>query len=167
VDFIVFRPFRANDAQAFRDLNEEWIREFFTIEPKDLEVLNDPETHILAPGGAIFMAEAGERTIGCCALVAMGDASFELAKMTITASHRGRGIGREFLRYVIAEARQLRAKRLYLESNRKLANAIRIYEAAGFRPVPQEQLVPSPYSRTDVFMELWLGEVQFREQTAE
>ncbi len=154
MEMIVFRAFRPGDEGAFRLLNEEWISEIFAMEEKDHEVLGDPVTHILNPGGAIFMVEDNERTIGCCALAAMGDGSFELAKMTIEASYRGRGIGKKFLEYVISEARRMNMRRLYLETSHKLPNAIHMYELAGFKHVPPERLEPSPYTRTDVFMEL-------------
>jgi len=159
---ITFHPFQPGDAPAFRELNEDWIREFFTLEEKDHEVLGDPAKHIVTKGGAIVMAKLrtteGSRAVGCCALIAMGEGSFELAKMTIAAEHRGQGIGRKFLGYVIEHARGLGMRRLYLETNRKLENAIHLYEAAGFRHVPVERLTPSPYTRADVFMELFLDE---------
>jgi putative acetyltransferase len=156
MELIVFRTFEPGDELAFRLLNEAWIEEFFALEDKDREVLGDPTTYILEPGGAIFMAEDDGEPIGCCALLAMGEGSFELAKMTIATSHRGRGIGREFLRYIVAESSKLGIRRLYLETNSKLKNAIHLYEAVGFRHVPTDQLQPSPYTRTDVFMEFLL-----------
>jgi putative acetyltransferase len=163
VEMIVFRAFQPGDEEAFRLLNEEWIWELFAMEEKDHEVLGDPVTHILNPGGAIYMVEDNERVIGCCALLAMGDGSFELAKMTISGSYRGRGIGKNFLRYVISEAQQMGARRVYLETSRKLPDAIHLYEAAGFRHIPAERLEPSPYTRTDVFMELLCEELVFKE----
>jgi hypothetical protein len=45
---------------------------------------------------------------------------------------------------------------LYLETNTKLQNAIRIYEAVGFRHLPAEQVKPSPYTRANVYMEMTL-----------
>ena len=50
-----------------------------------------------------------------------------------------------------------RVRRLYLETNRKLALAIRLYESVGFRHLPPERVVPSPYARANVYMELDLS----------
>jgi putative acetyltransferase len=43
---------------------------------------------------------------------------------------------------------------LYLETNKKLTPAVRLYEALGFRHLSPERVVPSPYARADVYMEL-------------
>ena len=45
---------------------------------------------------------------------------------------------------------------LYLETNHVLTPAIHLYEAVGFRNLPQERVTPSPYARADVFMEMVL-----------
>jgi GNAT superfamily N-acetyltransferase len=154
---IVFRSFQPADRVAFRALNEAWIQKHFRLEEKDRETLEDPERHILAKGGYIFMAERGAQPIGTCALLALGDGRFEIAKMTVAESERGQGVGRQLLEYAIAFAREKAIPRLYLETNTKLQNAIRIYEAVGFRHLPTEQVKPSPYIRANVFMEMLLS----------
>jgi GNAT superfamily N-acetyltransferase len=70
---------------------------------------------------------------------------------------RGRGLGRQVLTAAIDHARKLGARSLFLGSSKKLANAVHLYEALGFRHVPPEQL-HMPYARADVFMELVLAE---------
>jgi len=86
--------YRPDLAGAFKALNEAWITRFFRLEPKDEEVLADPEATIIAPGGHIvFVLEAGE-AVGCCALMAMRDGGFEVAKMAVADTHQGRGLGR-------------------------------------------------------------------------
>jgi hypothetical protein len=59
----------------------------------------------------------------------------------------------------IAKARQLSAKRLYIETNHTLTPAIRLYKAHGFQELPPDRKVQSPYVRADVFMELLLTPV--------
>jgi putative acetyltransferase len=152
----VFRPFQAGDETAFRELNEAWIQLFFSIEAKDREVLGDPVEHILRPGGDIVMAILGDRTIGCCALLAMGDGSFEIGKMAVSEESRGFGVGRKLLARVVERAREIGAKRLYLETNTKLPNAIHLYEAQGFTHLPAERVRRSPYTRSNVYMEMFL-----------
>jgi hypothetical protein len=49
------------------------------------------------------------------------------------------------------------AKRLYLETNSKLQSAIHVYESLGFKHLAPERVIPSPYARANVYMELWLG----------
>jgi GNAT superfamily N-acetyltransferase len=152
---LTIREFVAGDEAAFRQLNEEWIIRYFTaLEPKDVEALSDPRGGILDHGGRIFFAVQEGRPIGCCALKAMSPGEYELAKMAVTASAQGTGVGRKLLQAVIEEARNSGATRLYLETNRMLAPAIRLYESCGFRHLPPERFIPSPYARCNVQMEL-------------
>src|SRR5271156_693277 len=151
---INIRPFQPGDAAAFRRLNEEWINRFFRIEPKDEEVLFDPQRTILDPGGKILFAAAGERCVGCCALIRTKNKEFEVAKMAVDPSYQGAGIGRRLLYATIEEGRSAGAQRLYLETNHVLTSAIRLYESAGFKHIVPGRIVVSPYARADVYMEL-------------
>jgi GNAT superfamily N-acetyltransferase len=152
---VTIRDFRPGDEAAFRRLNEEWISRYFAVEPKEAELLADPQRTILNRGGRIFLAVRDAQPVGTCALLRIASNEFEVAKMAVTESLRRNGIGRQLLETAIAEARAAGAHRLYLETNRTLANAIRLYESVGFRHLPPERIVPSPYVRADVYMELY------------
>jgi len=156
-DALRIRPFQPGDEEAFRTLNEAWIAGLFHIEPKDREVLGNPLRYIIEPGGEVFMALDAGRAVGCCAMIAMPDHCFELAKMAVAEDQRGRGVGRQILNYSIDAMWCRGARRIYLETSSKLPNAIHLYQSIGFRPVPAEKLVPSPYQRADVFLELFPG----------
>ena len=153
------RSFQPGDEFSFRELNEAWIGKYFTIEEADRLVLEDPVAKILQPGGHILMAIVGQKAIGCCALLANGAEEFELAKMAVLESERGRGIGRKLIERAIEYARNLGAARLYLETNRKLPNAIHLYESVGFRHVSPNAIPPTPYARANVFMEMKLRDL--------
>jgi len=43
-------------ADAFADLNREWIEAYFELETEDIKVLSNPEGYVLAGGGEIFFA---------------------------------------------------------------------------------------------------------------
>lgn len=146
--------FRPEYAEAFRRLNEAWITRHFQLEPHDVEVLEDPNGQVIAPGGEIFVAVEGGEPVGCVALVPMVDGGFEVAKMTVAESQRGAGLGRRLMDRCIEEARQRGAKRLYLETNSSLTSALSLYRAAGFRELACDG--ESPYARCDVVMELAL-----------
>jgi putative acetyltransferase len=148
-----FRTFRPGDEEPFRRLNEDWISRYFAIEPEDAAILADPHRHILASGGQICVAESDGAVIGCCALVAMAPGEYELAKMTVSEAARGNGVGRQLLEFAIAVARQMGARRLYLESNKRAAAAVHLYEELGFRHLA-EPAHASKFARADVFMEL-------------
>lgn len=143
-----------DDMSAFRTLNEEWINRHFVLEEKDRETLGDPEKTILSKGGEIFMMDAGGESVGCVALVPMGDNVFELSKMAVTPRMRGMGLGRRLVEHLIAAAKARGAAKLFLGSSTRLPDALHLYEAAGFQHVAPEDVPPLPYTRADVFMEL-------------
>jgi len=118
--------------------------------------LADPRRTILDSGGRIFFATAGERCIGCCALIRLNGKECEVAKMAVEPSYQGAGIGRRLLHAGIEEARKAGAHRLYLETNHVLTPAIRLYESMGFKHIPEDRIVRSQYARADVYMELIL-----------
>jgi GNAT superfamily N-acetyltransferase len=152
---IEIRPLQASeDATAFRTLNEEWITRYFTLEPKDREILGDPKGKILKHGGHILMAWLGHQAIGCVALIPMGDGVYELSKMAVSPEMRGVGVGRRLLLDAIALAKRIGARSLFLGSNSKLQSAVHLYESVGFRHVPAASIPDMPYVRANVFMEL-------------
>jgi N-acetylglutamate synthase-like GNAT family acetyltransferase len=121
------------------------------MEVHDHEILGDPETYVLAKGGQIFFAVLDGVAVGCCGLVPMEEGVFEVVKMAVDERLQGRGIGRKLLKYVVEQGRAMGAKKLYLETNSKLRNAIHLYEALGFKHLPPQT---SPYVRANVFMEM-------------
>jgi putative acetyltransferase len=146
--------YRPDLAGAFKALNEAWITRYFRLEPKDEEVLGDPEGKVIATGGRIvFVVEDGE-AIGCCALMALADGGFEVAKMAVAEPHKGRGLGRALMAACVERALAAGAPRLYLETNSALAPALGLYRSFGFRQITPAE--PSPYARADVVMELRL-----------
>jgi putative acetyltransferase len=147
----------AADAEAFRDLNEEWIARHFTIEAEDRRQLDDPVTAFIEPGGAILIAELDGRRVGCVALSPDGAGAFELSKMAIAPDTRGQGAGRALLQAAIDQARTMGARFLFLGSSTKLPAAVHLYETFGFRHVAPET-IHMPYARADVFMQLTLAQ---------
>ncbi len=146
--------FRPELAPAFKALNEAWITALFALEPKDLEVLGDPASRIVAPGGTVFFAIDDGAAVGCCALMKLPDGGFEVAKMAVADSHKGLGLGRALMAACVERARAAGAPRLYLETNSSLAPALALYRSCGFEEI--EPAHPSPYARADVAMELRL-----------
>jgi len=144
--------YRPDLAPAFKALNEAWISHYFRLEPRDVEILSDPQGQIIDAGGRIvFVVEDGE-AIGCCALMALPDGGFEVAKMAVAEPYKGRGLGRALMEACVERAKAAGAPRLYLETNSVLAPALSLYRSFGFKQIAPPQ--PSPYARADVIMEL-------------
>ena len=148
--------FRPELAGAFKALNAAWISKFFVLEPKDLTVLDDPVGKVIGPGGYIFFVMDGGKPVGCCALQALSDGGFEVAKMAVAESHQGRGLGRVLMQACVDRARAVGAPRLYIETNSALGPALGLYRSFGFRDLPGKVRGPEDYARVDTWMELTL-----------
>jgi ribosomal protein S18 acetylase RimI-like enzyme len=131
---LTIREYSDDLAAHFHDINAEWIREMFRLEPTDEEVLRNPRAKIIDGGGVILFVEArGQGIVGACALQKTGPTSFELTKMGVRKTARGLKAGEFLLSAVIARAEALGADPLYLLSNAKCAAAVHLYEKLGFR----------------------------------
>jgi GNAT superfamily N-acetyltransferase len=140
---------------VFQKLNEEWIKLYFKMEKPDREALENPEKYILNRNGHIFVALLNGKPVGVCALVKRDDTKYpyELAKMAVAAEARGKNIGLLLGKAVIAKAAELKAERLYLESNTILKPAIGLYQKLGFKKVVGPK---TPYERCNIQMQLTL-----------
>lgn len=142
--------------EDFIRLNTEWIETYFRLEESDLRTFANIDNYIIRNGGQIFLAinDSTGKAIGCCALINHPDKdAYELAKMAVSPKVQGQHIGHQLGSALIDYARQLGAKRLYLEGNTRLAASIRLYRDLGFKEVPLEG---STYDRCDIIMELTL-----------
>ena len=142
-------------APAFKALNKEWITKYFKMEEMDRISLNNPQAYILDKGGYIGVALLNGEAVGVCALIpsTRDGFDFELAKMGVSPKAQGKGIGKKLGSHIIAKAKTLGCKRLYLESNRVLQPALQLYQKLGFTEIVGAS---SPYERSDIQMELVL-----------
>lgn len=137
----------------FKKLNQAWIEEYFTLEPVDEWVMDNPEEAILSRGGQIFFAARNQQIIGVAALkwIETAPGVLELTKMAVDKAAQGLGAGKLLCQTAIDLARSMGAKKLVLYSNTSLGPAIGIYRKLGFLEVPVE---PGKYARADIKMEI-------------
>lgn len=153
VEIVEYQP---QYKKAFYELNRKWIELYWELESHDIEVLENPEKHILEKGGHIFVALYNGFPVGVCALCPMPEGSvydFELAKLAVSDSIKRKGIGRRLCDAVINKARELGGEKLFLESNTRLKPAIALYRRLGFKELPEYH---PAYARGDIQMELTL-----------
>lgn len=142
-------------AKHFYDLNIEWLKTFFYVEPFDEEVLSKPDIYIINKGGFIFFAMKDELVVGTVALMPTTTTGIlELTKMAVSPNERGQKIGQQLLQHCIDFGKAKKLKALLLYSNTKLENAIYLYRKYGFKELELEK--DSPYKRSDIKMELKL-----------
>lgn len=88
------------------------------------------------PAGAILIARMRGRPIGCGALKFHAHKPAELKRMWVAPEARGLGIGRRLLVELERYAKQAGVRKLRLETNGSLTEAISLYRRSGFREVP-------------------------------
>lgn len=155
-DCLKIISFKTQYSADFYNLNIEWLKAFFVVEPYDEEVLSNPYKYIVNKGGHIFFAKLNEAIVGTVALMPTKEAGvFELTKMAVSPNHRGFKIGQKLMQHCIDFAKDHKFNSLILYSNTKLENAIYIYRKYGFIEIPVE--LNSPYIRSDIKMEFKLN----------
>lgn len=141
--------------EAFKALNEEWIKTFFVMEPSDYKLLDNPEEQIINKGGHIAFVLLNGEVVGTCALVKAQEEplTFELSKMAVSPKAQGKKIGYLLGNALVEKAKALKAEKVFLETNSILVPAIKLYEKLGFK----HTAITNPgYDRVDVQMELEL-----------
>jgi GNAT superfamily N-acetyltransferase len=73
--------------------------------------------------------------VGHAALRWLG-ADLELKRMYVAPSHRGRGVSVALLAAIERAARALGAPRIVLQTGDRQPDAVRVYERAGYTPIP-------------------------------
>jgi len=152
VEIVEYKP---EYKEAFKSLNEEWISTYFEMEEADYKALDNPEDYILNKGGKILVALYKNEPVGVCALIKTKNPEydFEMAKMAVSPKAQGKNIGWLLGKAIVDTAKELGAKKIYLESNTILKPAINLYYKLGFEKVFG---LSTPYKRCNIQMELVL-----------
>jgi ribosomal protein S18 acetylase RimI-like enzyme len=102
----------------------------------------------------LLIAYHGGEPAGCVALRDLGSSgaeggSCEMKRMFVPLTFRGMGVGKALARRAIAEATQAGYARMRLDTSRRQAEAIRLYEKTGFTRIP-------PYYEVTEDLKSWL-----------
>lgn len=142
-------PFEAQYATHFYDLNVEWLKKYFYVEPYDEKVLSNPKKYVLDPGGFIFFAKYNNEIVGVVSIINQ-KTFYELSKMAVAPKFQGLKIGLKLMEFSIAFAKKQHWKSITLYSHRSLVPAINLYKKMGFKEIPVEE--NSHYERSDIKM---------------
>jgi len=131
----------AESAVHFED-GKRLFREYALSLPIDLafqgfeEELVTVQDQYGPPSGALVLAYAGGRAVGCAGVRSKGAGIAELKRMYVQPEFRGHQLGRLLLEKSISMARDLEYERLRLDTLASMTGARRLYESFGFETIP-------------------------------
>ncbi|MDQ3111436.1 MAG: GNAT family N-acetyltransferase [Bacteroidota bacterium] len=136
-----FRPIEKKDNAELAELIRKVFCEFKIDRPGT--VYTDPSTDSLfelfrAPGSHYRVVEENGILLGGCGIYptnGLPEGCAELVKFYLSATSRGKGIGKELMQMCIQLAKESGYRQLYLESFPELETAVGMYENAGFKKI--------------------------------
>jgi putative acetyltransferase len=106
------------------------------------------------PDGRLLLATSNNDPAGCVALHKLESDICEMKRLYVRPQFRGKGLGRELAEKIIAEARQLRYKKLRLDTVEPvMKTAVAMYRQLGFHEIPSYRQNPMAGA---LYMELQL-----------
>ena len=147
-------PFDPKYRAAFFELNQAWLEQYFLLEPYDIQVLQNPEDMVLAPGGDVYFGLINDEVMATFALTPRREGVVELNKMAVRNKQRSKGFGHQLMAFLIdlCKSRDLQVIELY--SHTSLESAIHLYQKFGFQEIPMP--ADCVYDRADIRMQLTL-----------
>lgn len=138
----------------FKKISVEWLLEYFSVEPADLNQLDKVEETIIKPGGEVFfMLNDEDKAVGTVAMILEEEGTVELAKLGVPKALNGRGYAHPLMNECILWAKQREYKSIELSTATKLVAARKLYEKYSFKTLSNS---PHPIfgHRADLTMKL-------------
>ena len=99
------------------------------------------------PGGRLFLASNEGVPVGCVALRALAGSRCEMKRLFVRPAARGLGAGRALVARIIGATRAIGYAEMVLDTLPMMAEAQHLYQAFGFRDIPQYCDNPIPGTR--------------------
>jgi putative acetyltransferase len=143
--FINIRPATDHDGRAIGELIASVFADYDNCRFlwSEFPELNCVATHYARHDGVIWLVEDGGRCVGSLAVFrSAAPATFELSKVYLRRSVRGRGIAQQLLSMAFDHARERGAGRMELFTDTRFIEGHRFYERTGFDRLPGERYLP-------------------------
>jgi len=104
----------------------------------------DPEA-MSSPAGVFVVATSDGEPVACGGVQRLDARTGEIKRMWVHPDWRGAGLGSRMLAHLEDQARELGFRRIHLDTNGTLVEAIAMYARAGYQPV--ERYNDNPYAQ--------------------
>lgn len=99
------------------------------------ELKNFPGPGYLPPSGTFEVVKVGGIVAGCVGIKKFDEESCEMKRMYIRPAYRGKGIGRLLCGHVIEWCLKSMYRRILLDTNAEMKEAVLLYHKCGFREI--------------------------------
>jgi len=130
---IAAEPLDTDDATRLLRALDDYLNGLYRPEENFLDL---PADDVVDGRGTFLVARQDGQAIGCGAVRRLAGTTAEIKRMFVDPAARGRGVGGQILAGLEAWALDAGMTRLVLEAGDRQEAAIRLYERAGFGPIP-------------------------------
>ena len=88
------------------------------------------------PSGRLLLARVDGTIVGCVAMRPLTSETCEMKRLYVRPQSRAGGVGRQLAERVIAEARAIGYRHMYLDTLPQMTGAQRLYESLRFKDIP-------------------------------
>lgn len=146
-------PYNKKYINEFIKMNKEWISEMFELEKEDMDVLYNTEQSLKQGGQIFFAVDDHDEVLACCMIAPLSNGEWEIEKFCAKGMYTGTGAGSACLRTCIEYAKEKKAEKIVIVSNKKCTHAIKLYRKNGFSEIPVNKEKFS-FQRADIAFEL-------------
>ncbi len=155
VNDVRLRSFQPADQAAVRALILAGLgSRFGTVDESLNPDVDDLQGYYVEAGETVLVAEYGGRLVGCGVLYRENgsDRVGRIARVSVTASLQGQGLGKQISQALIEAACVRHFRRLLVETNSDWTSALRLYQGLGF--IETHRVEVPEYGYTEVHMAL-------------
>jgi ribosomal protein S18 acetylase RimI-like enzyme len=97
--------------------------------------LNNLPGEYVPPYGALLMAIERSVPVGCVGMRPMERSACEMKRLFVKPAHRGKGVGRQLVESIVAEAKLAGYQCMRLDTLPSMREAVALYQSVGFREI--------------------------------
>ena len=131
--------------------NQDFIHLCSLLEKEHKEVIKEQRSpkgnclNNLDKFGIVFVAYEGLKPVGCLAMQDKKDHTIEIGRLYVLSEYRKNGIASMLFNNAFDKAKELKAKRIILDTYKRFEDAVRLYKKLGFYEI-DNYIEDSPYS---------------------